>query len=409
MQMTTAFVVKEPEGERRVAATPDSVKRLVAAGLKVTVESGAGLGAHYSDDEYRKQGAEIADKRDDALKAADVVLALNVPDAGVAKAMREGASLVSFLWAFDNLELVKTLNDRRISAFAMDAIPRITRAQKDDALSSQANLAGYKAVIAAAWHLDKICPMLMTAAGTIRPARFVVIGVGVAGLQAIATAKRLGAIVDATDPRPETKEQTESLGATFLEVKDVEVKQGEGGYAAEQSEEYKQAQEKMLAKAFADADAIITTALIPYRPAPTTITAEHVKSMRPGSVIVDLAAERGGNCELTEPGKTIEAHGVTIVGELNWPGTVSVNASDVYARNVQNVLLDLVDKEGELRWDMKDEIVAGAMICHGGEVTHPKVREALGLEPLAPEPEPEPEPESAGADAEEKPSEGDDE
>jgi H+-translocating NAD(P) transhydrogenase subunit alpha len=396
--MAKAFVLKEPDGERRVAATPDSVKRLAAAGLKVMVESGAGVGAHYADATYVEAGAEIADNREQALAEADVVLGLNVADIETAKAIREGASLVSFLWAFDNLELIRTLNARRISAFAMDAIPRITRAQKDDALSSQANLAGYKAVIAAAWHLDKLLPMLMTAAGTIRPARFVVIGVGVAGLQAIATAKRLGAIVEATDPRPETKEQTESLGAKFLEVAGVEVKEGEGGYAAEQTEEYKQAQAEMLAKAFANADAIITTALIPYRPAPITITAEHVKSMRPGSVIVDLAAERGGNCELTEPGRTVEKHGVLIAGELNWPGTVSVNASDVYARNVQNVLTDVI-KDGELAWDMQDEIVAGAMICHAGEVTHAKVRDALGLPPLEPKqdttPEPEPAPENA--------------
>jgi NAD(P) transhydrogenase subunit alpha len=281
----------------------------------------------------------------------------------------------------------------------MDAIPRTTRAQKDDALSSQANLAGYKAVVAAAYHLNKILPMMMTPAGTIKPARFVVIGVGVAGLQAIATAKRLGAIVEATDPRPETKEQAESLGAKFLEVKGVEVQQGTGGYAAEQSVEYKVAQAAMLADAFKNADAIITTALIPYKKAPVTITEDHVKSMKAGSVIVDLAAERGGNCALTQPGKTVEAHGVTILGETNWPRSVSVNASDMYAKNVMNIIQDAMfkenkeSKEKKFRWTYEDDIVNGAMICHEGEVHHPKVRELLGLPPLAkPEPAAQPAP-----------------
>lgn len=386
--MVSVFIPKEaPEGERRVAATPDTVKKLTAKGLKVVVQSGAGSGSHVSDEQFKDAGAEIESDRARGLANADIVLQINIPSEEQIGQMKEGSSLVSFLWAFEHLDLVKLLNERKISMFAMDAIPRTTRAQKDDALSSQASLAGYKAVLVAANHLHKILPMMMTPAGTIKPARFVIIGVGVAGLQAIATAKRLGAIVEATDPRPETKEQAESLGGKFLEVQGVEVKKGEGGYAAEQTDEYKQAQAEMLKKAFANADAIITTALIPYKKAPVTITAEHVKSMRPGSVIIDLAAERGGNCALTEPGKTVVKEGVTIVGDLNWPSTVAVNSSDMYAKNVQNILFDAMDKQGNFKWDYKDEIVDGAMVCHAGEVHHPKVRELMGLPPLVKEEE----------------------
>lgn len=387
--MVSVFIPKEKlPGERRVAATPDTVKTLTKKGFKVVIEAGAGLGAHYLDDAYTAAGATIQPDRAKGLSEADIVMQVNVPDPELVGQMKLGAGLVSFLWAFENLELVKQLNACKISMFAMDAIPRTTRAQKDDALSSQANLAGYKAVIAAAFHLHKILPMMTTPAGTIKPSRFVIIGVGVAGLQAIATAKRLGAIVEATDPRPETREQTESLGAKFLAVEGVEVKQGTGGYAAEQTEEYKKAQAAMLAAAFGNADAIITTALIPYKKAPITITEEHVKSMRPGSVIVDLAAERGGNCALTEPGKTVVKHGVTIIGDLNWPSTLAMHASDMYAKNVQNILLDGLDKQGNFAWSYKDDIVDGSMICHEGEVHHPKVRELLGLPPL-PKPEPE--------------------
>jgi len=357
--MVSVFIPKEaPEGERRVAATPDTVKKMAAKGLKIVVQSGAGSGSHVSDEQFKEAGAEIESDRAKGLANADIVLQINIPTEEQIGQMKEGSSLISFLWAFEHLDLVKLLNERKISMFAMDAIPRTTRAQKDDALSSQASLAGYKAVLVAANHLHKILPMMMTPAGTIKPARFVIIGVGVAGLQAIATAKRLGAIVEATDPRPETKEQAESLGGKFLEVQGVEVKKGEGGYAAEQTEEYKKAQAEMLKKAFANADAIITTALIPYKKAPTTITTEHVKSMRPGSVIIDLAAERGGNCELTEPGQTVVKEGVTIVGDLNWPSTVAVNSSDMYAKNVQNIVFDAMDKQGNFKWDYKDEIEA---------------------------------------------------
>ncbi len=381
--MVSVFIPKEThEGENRVAATPDTVKQMVKKGVKVVIQAGAGLNSHFSDDDYKALGATIEPEREKGLAQADLVMQINIPDAATINGIREGGSLISFLWAFENLDAVRKLNERKISVFAMDAIPRTSRAQKDDALSSQANLAGYKAVIVAANHLNKILPMMMTPSGTIKPSRFVIIGVGVAGLQAIATAKRLGAIVEATDPRPETKEQAESLGAKFLMVEGVEVKKGAGGYAAEQSDEYKKAQAELLAKAFKNADAIITTALIPYRPAPKTISAEHVRSMKPGSVIVDLAAERGGNCELTEPGKTVVKEGVTLVGDLNWPSTVGVHASEMYSRNVLNILLDSLTKEGEMKWDYKDDIVDGAMVCHQGEVHHPKVRELMGLPPL---------------------------
>ncbi|MCB9894869.1 MAG: Re/Si-specific NAD(P)(+) transhydrogenase subunit alpha [Planctomycetes bacterium] len=395
--MVSVFIPKEtPEDERRVAATPDTVKQMVKKGVKVVIQAGAGERSHFSDEAYAALGATIEADRNKGLAEADLVMQITVPEEAQIKQMKEGSSLISFLWAFEHLDLVKALNDRKISLFAMDAIPRTTRAQKDDALSSQANLAGYKAVLVAANHLHKILPMMMTPSGTIKPSRFVIIGVGVAGLQAIATAKRLGAIVEATDPRPETKEQAESLGAKFLEVEGVEVKKGTGGYAAEQTEEYKKAQADMLAKAFQNADAIITTALIPYRPAPKTISAEHVKSMKDGSVIVDLAAERGGNCELTESGKTVVKEGVTIVGDLNWPSTLGVHASEMYARNVLNILLDSLTKEGELVWTYEDDIVDGAMVCHAGEVHHPKVRELMGLPPLKKE-EPEKQPEPAAS------------
>ncbi len=387
--MVSVFIPKETTpGETRVAATPDTVKQMAKKGVTVVIQSGAGTAAHFSDEAYKAVGASIETDRARGLSSADLVMQINVPDEALINGMKQGASLISFLWAFENLELVKKLNERKISMFAMDAIPRTTRAQKDDALSSQANLAGYKAVLVAANHLHKILPMMMTPSGTIKPSRFVIIGVGVAGLQAIATAKRLGAVVEATDPRPETKEQAESLGAKFLEVEGVEVKKGTGGYAAEQTDEYKKAQAEMLAKAFRNADAIITTALIPYKKAPITITGDHVRSMKSGSVIIDLAAERGGNCELTEPGKTVVKEGVTLVGDLNWPATLSINASEMYSRNVLNILLDSLTKEGALAWSYKDDIVDGAMVCHEGEVHHPKVRELLDLPPLVKEKEP---------------------
>jgi len=364
--MVKLHVPREPDGETRVAATPDSVAALRKRGVEVNIEPGAGLRAGYRDGDYTAAGAAISTGADADLRAQ-----IHVPTPDEIATMREGSSLVSFLWAPENPPIPAALAARRISAFSLDAIPRTTRAQAMDVLSSQASIAGYKAVIAAAGRLPRILPMMMTPAGTIRPARFVVIGVGVAGLQAIATARRLGAVVEATDPRPETKEQAESLGARFLEVKGVAVREGAGGYAAEQGDDYRQAQAALLADAFARADAIVTTALVPYRRAPITVSEAHVRSMRPGSVVVDLAASRGGNCELTEPGATVERHGVWILGETEWARTVPAHASDMLARNVQHIVLDALDKEGNLVWRLDDEIVAGALVTHGGEIRAP--------------------------------------
>jgi NAD(P) transhydrogenase subunit alpha len=379
--MTTVYVPKEPAaGETRIAATPATVRKLAAAGLQVVVEAGAGAGAFIDDAAFAEAGAAIQSDGAAGLAAADVVLQVSIPTEAQVDGMKEGASVVSFLWPYDRLDLVKRMGERRLSAFAMDAIPRITRAQKHDALSSQGNLAGYKAAVMAAERMPRIAPMLMTAAGTIRPARVVVIGAGVAGLQAIATARRLGAVVEVSDVRPEVKEQTESLGATFIEVEGGAAA-GEGGYAKEQTAEQKQRQQEVLEKHLVAADAIICTALIPYRPAPVIVKESVVQKMKKGSVIVDLAAERGGNCECTVAGEVVEAHGVTIMGTLNLPATVSVHASEMYANNIRNLVLDFV-KEGAFAWDLDDEIVAGALICHDGQVLHPKVREAMGLPAL---------------------------
>lgn len=376
--MPTAFIPREPQdGETRVAVTPATVKKLASVGLTVVVEAGAGDQSFVSDDEFAAAGATIQPDRAAGLGTADLVLQVGIPTDDVVEGMKEGASIVSFLWPYDRLELVQKMTDRKLSAFAMDAIPRITRAQKDDALSSQANLAGYKAVIMAAEKLPRIFPMLMTAAGTIRPAKVVIIGAGVAGLQAIATARRLGAVVEVSDVRPEVKEQTESLGATYIEVEGAQAS-GQGGYAKEQTAEAKQKQQEALESHFIAADVIICTALIPYRKAPVLVKESVVEKMKNGSVIIDLAAERGGNCECTVAGEVVVKHGVTCVGILNIPGTLSVHASQMYANNVRNVILDMV-KEGEFAWDVEDDIVAGALITHGGEVLHPKVREAMGL------------------------------
>ncbi len=364
--MAVLFIPREPGDETRVAATPDSVAALRKRGLQVTVEPGAGLRAGYRDEEYSAAGATVGAQGD-----ADVRAQIHLPALEEIGALREGSSLLSFLWAPENPPILSALAARRISAFSLDGIPRTTRAQAMDVLSSQASIAGYRAVIAAAARLPRILPLMMTPAGTIRPARFVVVGVGVAGLQAIATARRLGAVVEATDPRPETKEQAASLGARFLEVKGVEARKGEGGYAAEQGDEYRRAQAALLAEAFARADAIVTTALVPYRRAPITVTADHVRSMRPGSVVVDLAASRGGNCELTEPGKAVERQGVWILGEEEWARTVPAHASDMLARNVQHILLDALDREGAFAWRLDDEIVAAALVTHGGEIRAP--------------------------------------
>ena len=380
--MPTAFVPTEIlAGETRVAATPDTVGRLLKLGLDVTVQSGAGTGSNIADALFEKAGATVVADTARGYGDADIVLKLHPPTRDEIAAMKEGAVYVGFVQALTDRDTVEALRDRKISAVAMELVPRITRAQKMDALSSQANLAGYKAVIMAAHHLPKIFPMLMTAAGTLQPARVVVMGAGVAGLQAIATAKRLGAVVEVSDVRPAVKEQVESLGGKFIEVPTDEAAEDEGGYAREQSEEFLERQRALVRERILAADVVITTAAIPGKPAPKLVTDEMVEAMKPGSVIVDLAVETGGNCTLSQPGEVVTVHDVTIVGTRNVPATIPENATEMYARNVLNLLGDMI-QEGRPVFDFDDDVTVGATVTHGGEIVHPRVREAHGLDPL---------------------------
>jgi NAD(P) transhydrogenase subunit alpha len=381
--MPTVFVPREiRERETRVAANPDSVARLIKLGMTVRVESGAGSGSQISDQAFEKAGAEIVGDAASGYGAADLVFKLHPPTTEEISAMREGTTLVSFINALTDKDIVEALNARKISAIAMELVPRITRAQKMDALSSQANLAGYKAVIMAAEHLPKIFPMLMTAAGTIQPTRVVIMGAGVAGLQAIATAKRLGAVVEVSDVRPAVKEQVESLGGKFIEVPTDESAEDEGGYAREQSEEFLEKQRALVREKIVHADVVITTAAIPGKPAPKLVTDDMVEEMRPGSVIVDLAVATGGNCTLSEAGEVVVKHGVTIIGKLEVPALVPQNATDMYSKNVLNLVGDMVDKEKGFHFDFEDEVVTGSVVCHEGEIRHARVREAHGMTPL---------------------------
>jgi proton-translocating NAD(P)+ transhydrogenase subunit alpha len=352
--------------ERRVALVPDAIGLLTKLKLEVLVQAGAGAEALLADNDYQKAGARIVADAATLGRESDIVVKVQRPSPEEVGFMREGTVLVGFLQPATSADLVQRLNERKITAFAMELIPRISRAQSMDALSSQANVAGYKAVLIAAVSLGKYLPMMTTAAGTIRPAKVLVLGAGVAGLQAIATARRLGAVVWGYDVRPVVKEQVESLGAKFLEF-DLGVKdaQDKGGYAKELSDEAKRKQQQMLAEKTKEFDVVITTALIPGRPAPRLITKETVAAMKPGSVIVDLAAETGGNCELTEPDKDIVKHGVTIIGPTNLPSTLPVHASQMYARNVVE-LLKLMVKDGQLNLDFTDEIIKAACLTHNG-------------------------------------------
>lgn len=370
----TVLKEKKP-GERRVALTPDVVKSLVKAGFQCSIESGAGELMSLSDAAYEAAGATISTDKASLLQNTDVLLKVNAPEPDEVQSLKEGSVSISFLYAYTVPELITALNARKISAFAMDAVPRISRAQKMDALSSQANLAGYKSVIMAADALGKIFPLMMTAAGTITPARVLIFGAGVAGLQAIATAKRLGAVVEVTDVRPETKEQVESLGGRFLQV-EAEGVQTVGGYAKEVSAEYLQKQKELVSKHVADADIVITTALVIGKKAPVLVTEDMVKSMKPGSVIVDMAVESGGNCTLSEQDKTVVKHGVTIIGESNLPALVPVNASELFAKNISALLLHLCDKDG-LKWEMDEEITKGCLITHQGKLVHTFTQEIL--------------------------------
>src|SRR3989454_1791638 len=343
-------------GERRVALVPDTVKRLAGGGFKVAVERGAGEAASFPDRDYEHAGATLVD---DAY-SADAVVKVQPPSADEAARLREGQILIGFLQPLTDRAGINRLSERGVVAFAMESIPRITRAQSMDALSSQATVAGYRAAVIAADRLPKFFPMLMTAAGTVAPAKVLVLGAGVAGLQAIATARRLGAVVSGFDVRPVVKEQVESLGATFLDL-GVRGEETAGGYATELTEEQQRQQQAALEERLPDYDVVITTALIPGRPAPRLIPASAVEAMHPGSVVVDLAAEAGGNCELTVPGEEVERGGVTIVGLTNLPSTMPAHASQLYARNVSALLAHLAPG-GELNLDFGDEIVAGACV-----------------------------------------------
>jgi proton-translocating NAD(P)+ transhydrogenase subunit alpha len=349
-------------GERRVALVPESVPKLTGLGLDVTVERGAGHEASFTDEAYADAGAKLVEK---AL-GAELVVKVAPPSASEIAALQDGAVLVGFLAPLTDPEGIERLRASGLTAFAMESIPRITRAQAIDALSSQATVSGYKGVLLAAEHLPRFFPMLITAAGTVAPAKVLVLGAGVAGLQAIATARRLGAVVTGFDVRPVVKEQVESLGATFLELS-VRGEETEGGYAKELTPEQQAQQQQELAERISEFDVVVTTALIPGRPAPRLIPAAAVEAMRPGSVIVDLAAEAGGNCELTTPGEIAVEHDVTIVGLTNLPSTMPYHASQLYSRNV-TALLQLLVEDGELKLDWSDEIISGACVAGKQEV-----------------------------------------
>jgi H+-translocating NAD(P) transhydrogenase subunit alpha len=368
--MRLAIPKETREGETRVAATPESIKKLKTLGLDVTVQAGAGAGAKISDADYTAAGATIAPDAASALQDADIVLKVRGPVGAEISQFKHGAVLAALLAPHAEAQSIQGLASQGVTAFAMELLPRISRAQSMDVLSSQANLAGYKAVIDAAAQFGRAMPMMMTAAGTIAPARVLVMGVGVAGLQAIATAKRLGAIVSATDVRPATKEQVESLGGTFVAVMDEEFKNAQtaAGYAKPMSAEYQVKQAALTAETIKKQDIVITTALIPGRKAPILVTEEMIKTMKPGSVIVDLAAGAGGNTPLSKPDQIVEAHGVTIMGPTNLPGALAVDASSLYARNLFNFISLIVDKKtGALNIDWNDEIIKGSAVTKDGQ------------------------------------------
>jgi H+-translocating NAD(P) transhydrogenase subunit alpha len=367
--MNVAVPREHAAGERRVALTPDAVARLEPLGLKVLIESGAGDAASLPDAVYREAGATVVDSAAELYRQGDIVVRVGRVQPDEIGALRPGSALIGWLWPLSSPELVQALVDARITAFGMESIPRVTRAQRMDALSSQATVSGYRSVLLAAEALPKFFPMLMTAAGTVAPAKVLVLGAGVAGLQAIATSRRLGAVVSAFDTRPVVKEQVQSLGAAFVELElGGAGGQDERGYATALTPEQQAQQQQLLERHIADSDVVITTALVPGRPAPRLIPASAVEAMRPGSVIVDLAAETGGNCELTEAGQTVVREGVTIVGTLNLPAGMPMHASQMYARNLSAVLDHLV-ADGELKIDLDDEISADAVITHDGRVT----------------------------------------
>jgi NAD(P) transhydrogenase subunit alpha len=362
--------------EKRVAATPETVGKLTKGGHHhVMIQAGAGAGANIPDDQYIAAGATVAASAQEVYAGCEIVLKVRGPEAAEIAQLRQGQTLIGLLNPH-NKEGLAALARSGVNAFAMEALPRISRAQSMDVLSSQANVAGYKAVLLAANTYGKMMPMMMTAAGTVKAARVVVMGVGVAGLQAIATAKRLGAVVEATDVRPETKEQVESLGGKFIEVPltdvEKELAKGQGGYARDMGDDYRKRQMALVAERIRQADIVITTALIPGRAAPVLVTEEMVKSMKPGSVILDMAVEQGGNCPLSELDKTVVKHGVTLIGVANIPSLVAADSSALYARNLFNLLGLMLDaKTGEFRINREDEVIAGTLVCTGGMVLKP--------------------------------------
>ena len=368
--MIAAILKENTQGETRVAATPKTVKELIDNGLQLRVQSGSGDSSFHSDQEYQDIGAEITPDTSSTLKDADIVLKVSPLTIDEVDLLNEGCIYISLLQTTKEIDLIKKLSEKKVTGFSMDLIPRTTLAQSMDALSSQANIAGYKSVIVGATHLAVYMPLLMTAAGTIAPAKVLIIGAGVAGLQAIATAHRLGAQVEAFDVRPEVKEQVESLGAKFVEVESNNNEGvGEGGYAKETSEDYKKQQELKIKERTTKSDLVITTALIPGKPAPLLINKEMVEDMKKGSVIMDLASENGGNCELTKKDEIIDHNGVIIDGTSNFPATMSVHASQLYAKNISSFVNYMI-KEGDLNLDLEDEIISGAMFTHKGKITH---------------------------------------
>lgn len=368
--MAKLAVLKErAEGETRAAVTPDAVKKYIALGLQLFIEAGTGEGSHISDHDYQAAGATVGNAAEAAQ--ADIVLSVRAPEASLLKRLKESACVIGMLDPYTIDDTLPVYSERKLNAFALELLPRISRAQGMDVLSSQSNLAGYRAVIDAVATFSKAVPMMMTAAGTVAPAKALVLGAGVAGLQAIATAKRLGAIVSAFDVRAAAKEQVESLGAKFIEVPSQEGGEAKGGYAKEMSEEYKQKQRQLIHDTIIKQDLVVTTALIPGKPAPTLITEEMVRGMKAGAVIVDLAAASGGNCPLTEPDQVVVKHGVTLIGHTNLPGRVAVDASQLYARNLYNfVSALLVDKQGTLAPQWDDELVKGTLLTRDGKLAN---------------------------------------
>jgi len=363
-------------GENRVACVPDVASKLIKAGYQVQIEKDAGLNAGFTNEQYEKAGAKVLDNVDQLYSNADLVLKVQKPSNDEIKKLKKGTLLISFIYALHYPEIAKTCAENGIDLIAMEMVPRTTLAQKMDALSSQMNLAGYKSVILAANHLGKIFPLMMTAAGTISPAKVVIMGAGVAGLQALGTAKRLGAVVEVSDIRSAVKEEVQSLGGKFIEVETTENMQDEGGYAKEASEEFLKKQKELIFKHITEADIVITTALVPGKKAPVLVTEAMVKNMKPGSVVLDMAVEFGGNCEISEKGKTVKKHNVTIIGEPNLPSMVSTHASEMYSKNILS-LIQHFSKDGKLELKAEDEIVKGCLLTRNGEVINDRIKELL--------------------------------